>query len=206
MQERFDKASAIKAIVLFKSFIENSDLKEKINNSNRELIALTTVAYLGSCYKARIERAIPVMGINLALEDLISKGYVTKTREGREVRYTIADHEDFKRATFKYDQNTAYLFANVLMNVTTYIKKYDIKSWNILAMMLEIALKHDFETSTVKLDENDITSITGCSSNKMNTRANMERMGIIMGTEKKGGRTYGGTFKVNQKAFIFQVR
>lgn len=207
MQERFDKQNSIRAIRLFKSFLENLDLKEKISNSNKNLVLLTVIAYFKECTKTKLKRIIPITSLDISLDELIKAGYIKKTRDGREVTFTLVDSEDFTKAEFNYDFNVAYLFANTIMNIFLYIKKYEISSWNTIAFMLEIAMKSNFNKGgLVHLAEENIQSILGCSSNKTNLRKTLEKMGIIKGALIKKGRSYGGDFKVNKNAFIFTCK
>lgn len=206
MQERFEKGSAIRAIRLYKSFIENPDLKAEIKNSNKTLVILSVISYLNGAYLTKLKKIIPVAGIDLTLREYERKGLLVRHKQGRDVRYEIADNEMFVASDYEYKHEQAFVFVNTLMNIDTYIRQFKIASWNTLALMLEAALNYDVEKETTRLDEKSIKSILGCPQNKMNARALIEQMGVIRSTNKKNGRSYGGEFKLNQRAFIFSAK
>ena len=54
-QERFEKTSAKRALDLYRSFILNESLKDKIANSNRTLVILTIISYFGDCTKTKLK-------------------------------------------------------------------------------------------------------------------------------------------------------
>ena len=204
-QERFEKTSAKRALDLYRSFILNESLKDKIANSNRTLVILTIISYFGDCTKTKLKKAIPVASFDATIDELISLGYITKRREGMEVHYSIGHSDDFSRETSEVSDETCFLFANTLMNISTYIKTYKITSWNIFSFMLEIAWK--MEGSSVHLDEKSIESIKGLYANKMSTRKQLERMGIIKNIHPdSSGRSSGSDFRVNKEAYIIEVK
>lgn len=204
-QERFEKASAKRAFDLYRSFIMHEDLKNKIANSNRTLVILAIIAYFGSCTKTKLKKAIPVASFDATIDELIGLGYITKKREGIEVRYYIGHSSDFSREVSEVSDETYFLFANTLMNISTYIKTYKITSWNIFSFMLEIAWK--MEGNKVRLDEKSIESVQGLYAHKMNTRKQLERMGIIKNIHLDvPGRSACSDFRVNKEAYIIEVK
>lgn len=206
MQERFEKQAAIRAMRLFKSFIRHSDLKEKINGSNRTLVILAVLAYFGDCSKTKLYKAIPVSSMDAAIEELISLGYINKKKDGKEVRYMIAEHPDFVAENIEYSYESAFLFANALMNINLWFKNYRITSWNTITLMLEVALKYEFTKGTVELTDKTIDSIVGNLANVLSTRKAIERMGVIKCTHVRSGRSVGSEFKVNRRAYIIEAK
>lgn len=206
MQDRYNETRAIKAIKVFKTAIASDNIKRKLGNSNKNLVTLALLAYFGKCSNVKLSKALPSTNTATAIKELEAAGYLTKGREGRDVYYNFVDHSDFNNTTFKYNKYSPYLFANALLNVSTYIKEYNIRSWNVLALMLEIALKCDFEKdATVNLSDTSIQTIAGGFSNRMNLRKTFEKMGVIKNVRYgRGNHAIGSDFKVNKAAYIFQ--
>lgn len=205
MQEKFIKSCAATAANIFNSFITNSELKSTINNSNKTLIVLTMMAYLGECSKTKLKKAIPVLNLDTCIDELVALNLISKTREGKEVFLKYKGGSD---STKPYSEDTLYLFANTLLNISLYIKKYDISSWNLLAFMLEMALNATYvkQRSLIHLDEETILSVSGSSSNKLMARKKLENMGVIKPADFTKKRSYGGDFVLNRRAFIIEVK
>lgn len=205
MQEKFGVMAASRAAAVFKKFLDNPEKKEEINSSNKTLIILTTLAYFGECSKTKMKRAIPVSSLDASLEELVKLGYITRHKDGKEVYYKYIVPYGFNPNKQQFNDNTLYLFANALMNMSTYIKQYNITAWNILALMLEAALKCTFEGKSVNLTESNIKSIAGAANNKLLVRKNLERMGVIKAANMKE-RAYGGDYLLNKKAYIIEIK
>ena len=204
-QERFEIAAAERAVNLYKSFLTHPELKKKIGNSNRTLVVLSIISYFGTCYKAKLQKAVPVAGLDILLNELLTLGYIKKKKDGKSVMYLIEHHPDFTRANVTLTREQYFLFANVLMNVSTYIRAYKMTSWNVFSFMLEIATKFDGEK--VNLSEKSIESIHGFYANKINTRKQLETMGIIKSlSTKRTGPHFTGNYSVNKEAFIIGIK
>ena len=86
-QERFEKTSAKRALDLYRSFILDESLKDKIANSNRTLVILTIISYFGDCTKTKLKKAIPVASFDTELDVIADTVAMSKPHE---IEYTLA--------------------------------------------------------------------------------------------------------------------
>lgn len=205
MQEKFRSTAAMRAALVFKKIINDDIKKAELNNSNKALIMLTTIAYFGECSATKLKRALPVQ-LTPTIDELVNLGYVTKRREGKEVTYKYKDKLTLNYNSKEFNESTLYLFANALMNISTYFSKFDVRSWNVLALMLETALKEKFDNNPVDITEGTIKSVIGNTANKLLARKTLENLGVIRSTEYRGGRAFGGQYKLNKEAYIIEVK
>ena len=201
MQESFNKMSALRAAQTFKRVIAYP--KKETFKSNKTVVLYTMISYFGECSNTKLKKVLPSATWGTSLEILLNKGYVTKRRDGREVYYKYSSSFGMKAdGTSQFDENVLYLFANCLMNMDIYIKKYNINSWNMLAFMLEVALNQNFTTGIVKVTDKNMCAITGKTNNKLNARKLLEKAGVISPVTVQGGRSINGEFVLNKNAYI----
>ena len=207
MQERFNATEAKIAANVFKYFLEHQEEKEnKLNGSNKNLVVLTALAYFKECSNTKLKKLLPGVQTQPVLDLLQEIGYV-KVRAGETARmkfYEVTGDLHRLSANENFSNDTLYVFANCLMNLDIYIDKCDIKSWNLIALMIESSLKVIYASQYIDLNRNQILSIPGNPSNRMVCRKTLEVMGVIKPKVPGGRKTNGGLFTLNKHAFVIE--
>lgn len=207
MQERFNATEAKVAANVFKYFLEHPEEKEsKLNGSNKNLVILTALAYFKECSNTKLKKLLPGIQTQPVLDLLQEIGYV-KVRAGETARmkfYEVTGDLHRLSANENFSNDTLYVFANCLMNLDIYIDKCDIKSWNLIALMIESSLKVIYASQYIDLNRNQILSIPGNPSNRMVCRKTLEVMGVIKPKVPGGRKTNGGLFTLNKHAFVIE--
>ena len=141
--------------------------------------------------------------------DGLNDNYIEVNNRGeRGKSYTISNKvlELANSVNETFSKDTLYVFANCLMNMDMYIGKYGIKSWNMLALMIEAALKSAHTTQYVDLSQNSILSIPGYPANKMSCRKSLEEIGVIKPRIAGGKSINGGMFTLNKHAYVMEKK
>lgn len=207
MQERFNVTGAIKAANVFTYFLDNKEDREKIlAKSNKNLIILTALVYFKECSNVKLKKLFPIQNVSDTMQVLENAGLISTRVEGARAKvYTVTEEVSKYSASIEnHDRTLMYVFANCLMNMDTYIKQYGIKSWNLLALMLEASLKAVYNDQYIHLGRNTILSVQGNDSNRMVCRKTLETMGIIRPKVAGGKKSNGSLFTLNKKAFIIE--
>lgn len=206
MQERFNETEAKLTANVFSYFLQNvNKKKELLLGSNKHLVMLTALAYFKECSNTKLKKLFPILNVQDTLGLLVEKDLI-KVEQGENARvryYKCTDNTYKLSANETYTKNALYVFANCLMNMDIYIKQNNIKSWNLLALMLEASLKVAYTTPYVDLGRDAILSIPGAQANRLGCRKNLAEMGVIKPRIAKSSAN-AGQFLLNKNAFIIE--
>lgn len=191
----YDNESASKAIKSFEALCR--DNRKAINGSGKALITATMMAYYGTFKTEQIKKHLGNYSEVQAL--LIKNGILSVDKSTYPYNYVFNYTALGVDEKTKVSDDIAFLFSNALFNMKEYITKYNIKSWNILALVLETTLKTGYSSPYISLRAEEINSVTGKDFNKRQTRKGLVELGFIQ--EKKSPKRTQ-CYKLNRRAYL----